>query len=106
MVFSIIQLERARASSWAVLQKSARKPRCLQAGDEWPPPAKKPWQARQVNGVLVSQRWPSCACGIGPVQRDLYSAARRESRAYARLGNDGCCETRYFATGLLPGRAA
>ena len=74
MVFSIIQLERARASSWAVLQKSARKPRCLQAGDEWPPPAKKPWQARQVNGVLVSQRWPSCACGIGPVQRDLYSA--------------------------------
>jgi hypothetical protein len=52
------------------------------------------------------QRLHQCACGIGPVQRDLYSAARRESCAYTCLGNFGCCETRYFATGILPGRAA
>ena len=54
----------------------------------------------------LSQRWHHCACGVGPVQRDLSSAARRERCAYTCLGNSGCCETRYFATGLLPGRAA
>jgi hypothetical protein len=54
----------------------------------------------------LSQRWHQCACGIGPVQRDLYSAARRESRAYTCLGDICRYETRYFATGILPGRAA
>jgi len=58
----------------------------------------------------LSQRVHQCPhCGLGTqelIQRDLYSAARRESCAYACLGNFGCCETRYFATGILPGRAA
>jgi transposase len=58
----------------------------------------------------LAQRFHCCPhCGLGSeelIQRDLYSAARRESCAYACLGNFGCCETRYFATGLLPGRAA
>jgi Putative transposase DNA-binding domain len=53
----------------------------------------------------LAQRWHQCACGVGPVQRDLYSAARRESCAYTCLGDIRRYETRYFATGILPGRA-